>query len=75
MTADLEEPDVADTIVESLLFTLDPGEAGSLRTTAIVALLDARQKTALTHYLRYVSQREPGLYDGECSRIAAMLAG
>ncbi len=75
MKADLEEPKVADTIVESLLYALDPGpEGNSVRAVAIVALLDERQRQVVLHYVDYVNEREFGIHDGECRRIIALLS-
>jgi hypothetical protein len=70
MKADLEEPDVADTIVESLLFGLAwDGE----RRVSVVALLNRAQKLALAKYIRHVHQREDGLYEADCHKILQLL--
>lgn len=73
MKADLEEPEVADTIVESLLFGLAGDGAPCGRSDAVLALLSRPQKLALANYVRFVQQRENGLYMKECGRILQCL--
>ena len=77
MKADVEQPEVADTIVESLLYALDPGAHGDNidRAGAIFGLLNDCQRRVVTEYVSYINGREAGLYDDECRRILPLLAG
>jgi len=68
LIADIEEPEVSDTNAAGILSRLS-----SFQGPAVVARMNASQRSALRAYIAFFQERDFGPYDDKCARILVFL--